>query len=137
MNEEVQMRSLDQLLAVTRAIAQYFATHIDTSHSAIRQAFLRGFVADRLKILYRKYLLVMGCKQFERSNFATIDAELSHLAHECGIEELQVPVNNILKVDLLRHWHRHNSRHNAFVLWLLRTINDAMVTIHALLFRRG
>ena len=137
MNEEVQMRSLDQLLAVTRAIAQYFATHIDTSHSATRQAFMRGFVADRLKILYRKYLLVMGWKQFEESNFATIDAELSHLAHECSIEELQVPVNNLLKVDLLRHWRRHNSRHNAFVLWLLRRLDTTMVKVHALIFRRG
>ena len=134
MNEKVQMRSLDQLLTVTRAIAQYFVAH-NNSLSAAREAFLRGFVADRLKILYRKYLLVMGWKQFERSNFATIDAELSHLAHECGIEELQVPVNNLLKVDLLRHWRRHNSRHNAFVLWLLRRLDTTMVKAHALIFR--
>lgn len=137
MDSAVQLRSLGQLLVVTRAMAQHFITKSQTSLPDVRTTFLRGIVADRLRIVYRKYLLMMSSSQFAKSDFDSIDNELSPLASECGIEELKVPVNNLLKVDLLRHWRRHHRRHNNALLWLLRTTNDAMVKIHALLFRRG
>lgn len=135
MDSAVQLRSLNQLLQLTRILALHFANRAKRIRSAERLAFLRGVVADRVRILYRKYLLMMGGKQFAETDFDAIDRELSLLVARCGIKELRVPVNNLLKVDLLRHWRRHNRRHCGLTLQLLRIADGCMVAIHAKLFR--
>ena len=135
MDAKVQLRSLSQLIAVTEAIARYFATHLGTMESATRINFLRNIVADRIRIVYRKYLLVMPNTMFAASNFGEMDAQLTALLAQCGIEELSVPVNNMLKVDLLARWRKKGRRYGVarkLLLWADRS----MSMVHTLLFRR-
>lgn len=135
MDIKVQMRSLSQLVTVTENMALYFAESSDRLSSEVRKAFLRNIVADRMRILYRKYLLGMDKTQFARSSFAGVDERLNVLAEECGIENLSVPVNNLLPVDLLRHWRRCGRRYTTFTRWVLRAIDGFMVALHAMIFR--
>ena len=131
----VQLRSLSQLIAVTEAIARYFASNSNSIESTTRTNFLRNIVADRIRIVYRKYLLVMPNAMFAASNFGEIDKRLTTLLAQCGIEELSVPVNNMLKVDLLAHWRRKERRYGLarkILLWADRS----MSIVHTLLFRR-
>lgn len=135
MDAKVQLRSLSQLIAVTEAIARYFATHSGAMESATRINFLRNIVADRIRIVYRKYLLVMPNTMFAASNFGEMDAQLTALLAQCGIEELGVPVNNMLKVDLLARWRKKGRRYGVarkLLLWADRS----MSVVHTLLFRR-
>lgn len=135
MDAKVQLRSLSQLIAVTEAIARYFATHSGAMESATRINFLRNIVADRIRIVYRKYLLVMPNTMFAASNFGEMDAQLTALLAQCGIEELGVPVNNMLKVDLLARWRKKGRRYGVarkLLLWADRS----MSMVHTLLFRR-
>lgn len=135
MDAKVQLRSLSQLIAVTEAIARYFATHSGAMESATRINFLRNIVADRIRIVYRKYLLVMPNTMFAASNFGEMDAQLTALLAQCGIEELSVPVNNMLKVDLLARWRKKGRRYGVarkLLLWADRS----MSMVHTLLFRR-
>ena len=135
MDAKVQLRSLSQLITVTEAIARYFATHSGAMESATRINFLRNIVADRIRIVYRKYLLVMPNTMFAASNFGEMDAQLTALLAQCGIEELGVPVNNMLKVDLLARWRKKGRRYGVarkLLLWADRS----MSMVHTLLFRR-
>lgn len=136
MDPQIQMRSLSQLVTVTEAMAKYFAANIHSITSATQSAFLRNIVADRIRIVYRKYLLVMSDILFANSNFKEIDERLQLLAAQCGIEKLHVPVNNILKVDLLAHWHKKGRRYGA-IRSLLSWMDRFMCRIHAMLFRRN
>lgn len=135
MDADVQLRSLSQLRAVTEALAHYFTLHSTTIESATRIAFLRNIVADRIRIVYRKYLLVMPNNMFAASNFEEVDARLTALLAQCGIEELSVPVNNMLKVDLLAYW-RTNGRRYGVARGLLLWADRFMARVHTLLFRR-
>ena len=135
MDAKVQLRSLSQLIAVTEAIARYFATHSGAMESATRINFLRNIVADRIRIVYRKYLLVMPNTMFAASNFGEMDAQLTALLAQCGIEELSVPVNNMLKVDLLARWRKKGRRYGV-VRKLLLWADRSMSMVHTLLFRR-
>ena len=135
MNTKVQLRSLSQLVAVTESMARYFISNSRTLRSGKRVVFLRNIVADRVRIVYRKYLLMMSDRAFLNSNFDMVDLRLMHLVMQSKIVDFAVPVNNLLKVDLLHHWQLHHKRHNAFVRCTLKFIDSLMTRIHSLLFR--
>lgn len=137
MSSKVQMRSLAQLQTLTEALARYFVTESASLESPSRVQFLRSVVADRIKILYRKYLLVMGNKAFAESDFSAVDAHLSALAQECNIQSITVPVNNVLKVDLLAYWRAQGKRYGLLTRKLLAWTDAIMAWGHALLFRRN
>jgi glycosyltransferase involved in cell wall biosynthesis len=135
MDAKVQMRSLAQLVAVTEALGQYFASRSRYMPSDSRMAFLRNVVADRMRIVYRKYLLAMDSESFANSYFVMVDARLAQLAQQCKIESLPVPVNNLFKVDLLDHWQKQGRRHSDITRWFLRTLDGIMVKVHSLIFK--
>ena len=135
MDAKVQMRSLAQLVAVTEGMAQYFAVSSKSVRSAQRLSFLRNVVADRMRIVYRKYLLVMEDRTFANSDFEMVDVRMMRLAAQCGVEELAVPVNNLLKIDLLHHWQHYGKRHLPLVRKLLSAMDRLMVALHAMIFR--
>lgn len=135
MDPLVQMRSIKQLQQVAIAIASYFELNMSLPISDVRREFLRNFVADRFRILYRKYLLQMSAEQFSLCNFAMVHNELSEQLKRCEIEEFKVPVNNLLRVDLFGGWVKHGRRYNALVLWMLCAIDGVMKRVYSLIYR--
>lgn len=135
MNSVVQMRSLSQLVALTEGMALYFIVNSASVNSTSRIAFLRNIVADRIRIVYRKYLLIMSDNDFANSDFYMVDIRLLQLAAQCNIEGLTVPVNNLFKVDLLKHWQKRNRRHCKLSRSFLQMIDKTMVLIHRIVFK--
>ena len=135
MDAAVQLRSLAQLETVTEQMAEYYISSSPALNSEVRDAFLRNIVADRARIIYRNYLLAMDDTQFRASDFEHIDAKLAQQLARCGIEELKVPVNNLMKVDLLHHWRKYGRRHYSFIRHLLQFADKTMVALHAILFK--
>ena len=135
MDLKVQMRSLSQLMTVTESLAQYYLAHSQQVKTATRLNFLRNVVADRIRIIYRKYLLVMSDAEFAHSDFVAVNARLMQLANECGIRKLTVPVNNRLKFDLLGRWQKRHTRYHNVVRKMLYTLDRLMSAVHALIFR--
>ncbi len=136
MDVAVQMRSLSQLVAVTESMALYFLATTRFIRSDVRLSFLRNIVADRVRIVFRKYLLLMDDGAFAESDYEMVYVRLMRLVAQCKIEEFAVPVNNLLKVDLLRHWEGSGRRHNSFIRNMLRIADRTMTSLHAILFRR-
>ena len=135
MDAQVQMRSIAQLVAVTEALARYFIAVSPYVKSSSRLAFLRSFVADRVRIVYRKYLLVMNDADFAKSGFEFVDVRLMELVAQCGVENFTVPVNNMLKVDLMSLWQRRGRRYPSFVRRMLHGADRLMVFVHSIMFR--
>ena len=135
MDSKVQMRSLAQLVAVTEAMARYFISGARTLRSTPRLNFLRNIVADRVKIVYRKYLLVMDKQSFAASDFEMVDVRLMQLVSQCRIENFTVPVNNLLKVDLLKLWRKRGSQYSPMVRRTLFMLDRCMAWIHSVIFR--
>ena len=135
MDAQVQMRSIAQLVAVTEALARYFIAVSPYVKSSSRLAFLRSFVADRVRIVYRKYRLVMNDADFAKSGFEFVDVRLMELVAQCGVENFTVPVNNMLKVDLMSLWQRRGRRYPSFVRRMLHGADRLMVFVHSIMFR--
>ena len=136
MDAQTQIRSISQLVSITEALARYFVANKGALSSPVRENFLRNNVADKMKIVYRKYLLAMPNKAFAISDFEAVDKRLTALLAECGIEGLKVPVNNLLKVDLLARWRSKGRRNSALVRGFLSWVDEIMVWAHSMLFRR-
>lgn len=135
MDMDVLLNSLEQLRAVVDNMAQHFIAASRRLKSSVRNEFLRGVIADRIKIIYRHYLLNMSDEQFAASNFDDVDRSLAELADNCKITDLKVPVNNRLNVDLLWHWRMFHTRHSSIKLWALRLADRLMVRVHRLIYR--
>ena len=135
MDTKVQLRSLAQLVAVTESMARYFISSARHLRCNERVVFLRNIVADRVRIVYRKYLLMMSDGAFSKSDFDMVDMRLVQLVAQCKIADFAVPVNNLLTVDLFHHWQLHHKRHNIFVRYILKVVDLLMTRIHSLLFR--
>ena len=135
MDSKVQMRNLAQLVAVTEAMARYFISGARTLRSTPRLNFLRNIVADRVKIVYRKYLLVMDKQSFAASDFEMVDVRLMQLVSQCRIENFTVPVNNLLKVDLLKLWRKRGRQYSPMVRRSLFMLDRCMAWIHSVIFR--
>ncbi len=135
MDSKVQMRSLAQLVAVTEGIARYFISSSRSVKSTVRLQFLRNMVADKVRIVYRKYLLIMDDEAFEKSGFDLVDMRLTCLLGQSKIDEFAVPVNNLFRVDLLNYWRTHHKRYNRFTRHLLLMANTLMTAIHSWIFR--
>lgn len=135
MDMEVQLRSLSHLRIVTENMAHHFIAASRRLKSPVRSAFLRNVVADRMRIIYRRYLLSMSREQFAASDFMAVDMVLMTLACKCKIEGLKVPVNNMLKIDLLDRWRKERRRYSPMMLGLLRFADNAMSAVHRTIFR--
>lgn len=137
MDAAVQLRSIGQLVQVTSNMAEYFVTADKSGLSESRLGFLRETVRNRIRIVLRKYLLDMPDDAFAAAGFDEIYSRLRGLADSCGIESIDVPVNNMLRVDLLARWLRRGRRYPSAVRRILRSADSFMVLVHGVMFRRG
>ena len=135
MDEAVVMQSLSQLMTVTETIAKFFLRKISSEDfSAARLEFLRNVVGDRVKIILRRYLLVMSDTAFAESDFDVVYPKLMQLVHSCQIENFTVPVNNMLKVDLLAYWQEQHQRLSPIKRKSLYLLDRVMTAVHSLIF---
>ena len=135
MSEDVLMRSLPQLVEVTESLAKHFLEKsTEEEISEKRVAFLRNVVADRVKIILRKYLLVMNDAEFADSDFKDVYARMMQIVRQCQIEDFAVPVNNMLKVDLFAYWQQQNRRYATFQRTCLYLLDKVMAAVYSLIF---
>lgn len=136
MDSAVQLRSIAQLVQVTANMAAYFAAADKSDMSEVRTAFLRETVRNRMRVVLRKYLLDMPDEAFADAGFGGIYSRLRSLADDCGIGAIDVPVNNLLRADVLAPWLRRGRRYPSFVRRMLCSADLFMAFVHGALFRR-
>ncbi len=136
MDAAVQLRSIAQLVQVTENMAAYFAAADKSGLSEARVSFLRETVRNRIRVVLRKYLLDMTDSAFSDAGFSEIYNRMRRRADDCGICDIDVPVNNLLRVDLLARWLRRERRYLSVVRRTLRSADALMAFVHGVLFRR-
>lgn len=133
MNPAVQLRSINQLHAVTQAMAQAFAKADLYTMSEARTEFLRELLRMRMRVIYRLCLLDMGDREFAEFDFRGLDKSLTSIAEQCGLAEVPVRVNSKIPTDLLAHYRRTGHRHSRAYRRLLRLTDSVMMSLYRLL----
>lgn len=128
MNPKVIARSLDQLTTMTRQLIRFYSEYDLTTLSNIRLAFIKQYYANRIRLLYKTYLLDIPREMFHPDELSKIDGELTQACQQFGFGPIRLfPVNKILRFDALKYWHRHHSR---WPVWFeqLNALTDRVVS---------
>lgn len=129
MQASIQLRRIDQLRDVVVDMAKYLRQNRE-GLSDIRVKFLEGVVVRRMQTVLRKYLLDMSSTQFASSDFfATLE-----LLDSLAPQPLTVPLNGLLRFDMLAFARKHNRRYREWLRKSLRGIDMTMGAIYRLLW---
>ena len=109
------------------------AQYLDCYSSGLtfaRYDFLSGVVFRRMQSTLRKYLLEMDDQSFALSDFEKALNSFTQLSHRA----ITVPVNGMLKIDLLKRWKKRGTRYSESTRSLLITLDNTMQRIYKLIF---
>ncbi len=135
MDVRVLVRSINHLQQVAKAMGDYFVAYDRSEWSECRRCFLQAAVEERMRVIYRLYLITMPAEMFVRDEFEACDEQLSTLLSKCGISQIKVRQNALLPIDVLRYWRRHHRRLPDWVRLLLIGLDRVAVWIYARLFQ--
>ncbi len=109
MDPKVLARSVNQLQKVTDNMIAYYEAHIaDTSD--IRHNWLNQYFTNRIRILYKLYLLDMQRANFNPDDLTEMDAKYAPICTKYGWQVCLYPENKILRTEYIAYWHRHHKR---------------------------
>lgn len=135
MAPEVIMKSLPQLEKVTDRMLDYYRTHRSTL-SPIRAAFMKQYFENRLRILYKLYLLDMPRRDFRAEDLQRLDDKLTPVCAELDLHPRLYPENKLLRIDYIAYWHRHHRRWSPCLEYLNHTLDILMRWLYVRLFRQ-
>lgn len=111
MDPKVIARSLGQVEKMTMQLLEFYSGYELSSLSKIRLDFVKQYYTNRLRLLYKTYLLDIPRDMFVADDMNRIDLKLTEACQKYGFGPIKLyPANKILRFDALRYWHRKHSR---------------------------
>lgn len=135
MAPDVLMRSIPQLEKVNRRLVDYYRNH-QLALSVIRAGFMKQYYENRMRILYKLYLLDMPRKDFKVEDLERMDAELWPVCQELQLHPVLYPENKVLRVDYIKYWHKHHHRWPKWFEFLNHGVDVVVKWLYVKLFRR-
>lgn len=114
MDPNVLLKSIPQMEKVNDQLIQYYIANRDKL-SQIRSTFMKQFYENRIRILYKTYLLDMPRDKFRTEDFQPFDERLSKVCQLLGLNPKLYPENKILRVEYISYWHKYHKR---WPVWL-------------------
>lgn len=114
MDPNVLLKSIPQMEKVNDRLIQYYIANRDKL-SQIRATFMKQFYENRIRILYKTYLLDMPRDKFRTEDFQPFDERLSKVCQLLGLNPKLYPENKILRVEYISYWHKYHKR---WPVWL-------------------
>lgn len=116
MSKEVLMRNLDELVEVVDRMLEQYDRYIgDNTISDVRKAWMKQYHTNRIRLIYKFYLLDMERSDFVESYMETIDRHFVDVCKRYGFDVTLYPENRLLRVDYVNYWRRH---HHRWPLWM-------------------
>jgi hypothetical protein len=131
----VLMKSIPQLEKVNDRLVQYYREH-QKNLTQTRADWMKQYYENRIRILYKIYLLDMPRGDFKADDLARLDDKLSTICQQLGLSPKLYPENKLLRIEYINYWHRH---HDRWPIWLekINHLMDIVVKwLYVRLFRR-
>lgn len=109
MDPSILLKSIPQILKISDSLINYYETnHQDVS--PMKQAFLKKYMEDRYRLMYKVFLLNVPRKDFDASYFTEVERKLCMECNRNGLNPKLYPENKILRVDYIQYWRKHHKR---------------------------
>ena len=135
MAPEVLMKSVRQLQTVTDAMLAYYEAHA-VDLSPVRRSWMEQYYINRLRILYKIYLLDMPRADFNADDLEQIDAKYAPICKRNGWKVKLYPENKILRTEYVSYWHKHHHRWPEWYERFNRHVDILVKWLYVRLFRR-
>jgi glycosyltransferase involved in cell wall biosynthesis len=133
MDPKILNRSLKQIELVTNNIVTYFSQFNKQALSETRLSFIKQYLANRVRLLFKGYLLDMPRKDFNKEEFKGVYEKYTQLCANNELVEIKLfPVNKLLRIDCVRYWRKNQSR----LPLLLEAINGMLDVIMTFFFSK-
>lgn len=109
MDPAVILKSIPQLLKISDSLIGYYSNNIKKA-TAIRQAFLKKYMENRYRLMYKLFLLDMPRKDFDAAYFTEVESKLQAECERYDFHPHLYPDNKILHVDYIQFWRKHHKR---------------------------
>lgn len=111
MDPKVIAKSLGQMQKMTLQLIDFYSNYDTVSLSETRLTFIKQYYANRLRLLYKNYLLDIPYDSFKADELEELDAKLTDANNRFGFGQIRLyPANKILRFDALKYWHKHHKR---------------------------
>ena len=109
MAPEVLMKSIGQLQKVTDTMLAYYEAH-KADLTETRHKWMEQYYINRLRILYKLYLLDMPREDFKAADLQMMDDKYSPICERNGWTIRLYPENKLLRTEYITYWHKHHRR---------------------------
>lgn len=135
MAPEVLMKSVRQLQTVTDAMLAYYGQH-KNDLSPVRARWMEQYYINRLRILYKIYLLDMPRADFNPADLEAMDAKYAPICEQNGWKVKLYPENKLLRTEYIAYWHQHHRRWPQWYERVNHTVDGIVKWLYVKLFRR-
>ena len=135
MAPEVLLKSANQLQKVTDDMLGYFENHIsDVSES--RRKWIEQYFVNRLRLLYKLYLLDMPRADFKADDLMAMEAKYKPVCEKYGWKIRLYPENKILRTEYMSYWQRKHKRWPKWYEHINRMVDIVVKWLYVKFFRR-
>jgi glycosyltransferase involved in cell wall biosynthesis len=111
MDPKVLLKSVSQLDKVTEQMFAYYEAHIDEPQiSPARRAFFKQYFENRLRILYKIYLMDMPRADFDAAALSRFESKYRPVMERRQLQVRLYPENKLIRYEYIRHWQRTRQR---------------------------
>jgi glycosyltransferase involved in cell wall biosynthesis len=135
MDPKVIVRCISQLSVVTENMLDYYRKHI-ADVSAIRKGWLKQYFENRMRIMYKLFLLDMPREDFKADELEVFDRHFWPICQELNFRVVLWPENKLLRIDYIRYWHKHHKRWPAWFEAFNHQIDRLARWVYVKVFRR-
>ncbi len=137
MNPKVVMRSINQLTTLTDKMLAYYQQNIrNEALSETRRAWLKQYFENRMRILYKLYLLDMPRKDFKVEEMLVFDQKYWPICQAEQFHFVLWPENKVLRIDYIKYWHKHHKRWPAWFEIVNHQVDRLAKFIYVRVFRK-
>lgn len=136
MDPKVLNKSIAQQEKITEKILAFLDSHGLDNLDSDRQAFLRQYYLNRLRLICKSHLFDINRNDFNPEHFAELESEYQEVCRRFNLGEIKLyPENKIIRCNAMKYWHKHHKRWPAWFEAFNRGVNSIMRTLYMLLFR--
>ena len=137
MDPKVLMKCINQLSKVTDNMLQYYRRHInDEQITHIRKGWLKHYFENRMRILYKLYLLDMPREDFKVEEMESFDHKYWPICQELDFHFVLWPENKLLRIDYIKYWHKHHKRWPAWFEFINHQVDRLAKYVYVRVFRK-
>ena len=137
MDPKVIARSLNQLEKMTLQLLEFYSKYDLTTLSDIRLTFVNQYYTNRIRLLYKTYLLDIPREMFNADDLIMLDKQLTDYCIKFGFGPIKLyPANKILRIDALKYWHKKHSRWPAWFEKFNHFVDCIMTWLFVRIFKK-